>query len=163
AQEEAILRATRIAREPQVPVQLGLGPPRREREVLRAALRVEASRDRDRLDQRRLAGSVVADQECHFWIELDSAQMSDRRYRERVLLERLDPMAPQLHRSEIPAPMNDPGATRSSLLLPAHHPPTLLASSCDPNPSAGGRLRLHSGPGPALRRYPLEGPRRHAA
>src|SRR5690349_16955405 len=79
-----------------------------EPEVGRTTLRVEPGGHRDRLDQRGLAGAVVADEERHARVELEPperAQAGDDRQRERVagridaLLVKLGPAQEAGHRA----------------------------------------------------------------
>ena len=55
-----------------------LGSAGREVEVARSALGVEAGRDRDRLDERRLAAAVLADEEGDARIEIERALLFER-------------------------------------------------------------------------------------
>jgi len=71
--KETVTRAARILDQAQVTVELALGAASSEGEVLRVALGVEAGGDGDRLDEGRLTGSVVADQEGALGVELQLA------------------------------------------------------------------------------------------
>src|SRR5256885_1909658 len=70
AKEVAIARTTPPTDETDVLVQLRLRAARVKVEVARAALGIESGGDRDRLDQRGLAGAVVAHEERDLRVQL---------------------------------------------------------------------------------------------
>ena len=60
---------------------------RAEAEVLRAALRVESPSHGDRLEQRRLPGSILTDEERDLRMELQNIEITNGRQTEWVLVE----------------------------------------------------------------------------
>jgi hypothetical protein len=61
--------------------------PRGERELIRAAaaLSIQLRRDGERLDERRLAASVLPDEKRHTRVQLDSVDLGERRKLIRVV------------------------------------------------------------------------------
>src|SRR5581483_6340181 len=74
----------RPARDLEHLVERRLRAARGEVEVLRAALGVEARRDGDRLDERRLPAPVLADEERHLRVQRERPELADRGDREGI-------------------------------------------------------------------------------
>ena len=81
--QDIIAGLCRAAGDPQMPVQLGMGILRGEVEIPRAALRVEAQRHGQRLDQRGLAHAVFAHEERDRPVKGDLAFRQPPHHRQR--------------------------------------------------------------------------------
>lgn len=99
-QEKAVARAARPFCNGEVFPQRRVGIARRKAEVASAALGVEAAVDRDRLDERRLAGAVLPHEEGHLLLEFQPPEMPHHREGKDVALLPLRDRT-QLHRTEI--------------------------------------------------------------
>ena len=99
-EEVAGPRTARAAHQAQVLMQDGVGWPGRDRHVPAAAFGVESGRDRDRLDQGRLAAAVLAREERHVRVEPQLVELPDRGDREGIGPEVADPVALQDDRAD---------------------------------------------------------------
>jgi len=81
----------------QVVPEVGVRNPRAEAEVLRAAFRVEAPRDGDRLEERRLARAVLADEERDLRMQREHIEVPHRRQGKGIVIEGGNLLAPEAY------------------------------------------------------------------
>ena len=81
---------------------------RLEAKVARATFRIESERDGNRLEQRRLSGAVLADEERDRWMQRDALEVSNRRQVEWVSPEVWNTLSAQHYLTD------EPGAHASS-------------------------------------------------